>query len=276
MNKAELRELAVNSVDGLISDLESAAKRGAAVFGADELVKTLIPSFLGYNPELKIVPVYAGERRNLTDLLGCKDWVSTFFAISDAIKHKPSLIKPGDYFLLPIKANAGRFDGLEFSALDISETELVVVQVYRGKIVLNFEEVLFCSAVNAKNTNNGGFKESALAKYLNCQFLSALDPVKEILIENKDGQRVTLPTFYEVFGGNDYGDDVNWDNDPRQLEYFKKIKNRIRTKDNDTWWSWLSTPASSSSFAYVSGYGYATGSTASSTDGGVAPAICII
>jgi hypothetical protein len=281
MDKEAMRDLAIKSVDSLLTDIESSVKRGSAVFGPEQLLTSLIPLFIGYgtgiDAALKVGQVYTGERRNLTVLLGCRDWVSTFYALHEIVKggFTGDVVKAGDYFRLPIKADAGKFDGLEFEELDIAETEIVVTQVCRDRIILNFDEVLFFSAVNAKNTNKGGFKESALSQYLNTQFLDALDPVKEILAKNKDGNRVTLPTLYEVAADDDFGSDVNWEEEPRQLEYFKKIKNRIRTKGNDTKWYWLSNAAVATDFAVVDDYGDAYIGVAGSAGGGVSPAICV-
>jgi hypothetical protein len=127
------------------------------------------------------------------------------------------------------------------------------------------------------NTNKGGFKESALCEYLNTQFLNtALNPVKEALLPNRDGNKVSLPTLYEVAADDDFGNDMNWEDEPRQLEYFKKIKNRIRVKENDTQWWWLYNAAHATYFAYVNGTGNAYTYYASDTTGGVAPAISII
>jgi hypothetical protein len=79
-----------------------------------------------------------------------------------------------------------------------------------------------------------------------------------------------------VAADDDFGSDVNWEEKPRQLEYFKRIKNRIRTKDNDTCWWWLSNAAYATHFAIVGTHGYAgTYYGASNADGGVSPAICI-
>jgi hypothetical protein len=222
----------------------------------------------------------AGERCNLSELLGCTDWVSTAHAIRAVARGEiVGIIKPGDYFRIPVKANAGSFGGLDFEALGIPETELTVVHTTTdGKIIFNFEEVLFCSAVNAKNISEDGFKKSALCKYLNIQFLDALDPIRDVLTKNRDGNLVTLLTLFEVFGDNEDDDErgyCNWEEEPRQLEYFKKIKNRIRVKDNNTHWWWLSTAASATLFADVSSGGYANDNDASGANGGVAPAICI-
>jgi hypothetical protein len=71
---------------------------------------------------------------------------------------------------------------------------------------------------------------------------------------------------------------MNWLDSPRQLDYFKSIKNRIKVKDNDTKWWWTSTPYPSNStyFCAVGGNGSAGSANASIMDVGVAPAICII
>ena len=276
MSIEKVRQYAIETVTGLLGDIESAAKRGAAVFGAEELLNSVIPSFIEPSPvtwyKPQIGEIYTGERRNLTTLLGCKDWISTLRAIPD----RNWMVKAGDYIRLPVKTGAAKYGELKFSPLDIEEADLVVIQSTPDKIILNFEEVLFHSAVNSENTNKGGFTNSALSYYLNANFIETFSPVEKILAKNKNGDRVTLPSLYEVTGDDDYGDDVNWEDEPRQLEYFKKIKNRIRVKDNDTQWWWLSTAAYETTFCGVYVSGSASYGSASTATGGVAPAICII
>jgi hypothetical protein len=220
---------------------------------------------------------YMTERRDLKELLLCADWVSTAHAIAEVARGgNNGLIRPGDYFMVPVKAEGGTFGGLRFEALDIPETELTVVHTTPdGKIIFNFEEALFYSAVNAKNTNEGGFSRSALCEYLNGPFLDALGPIRDALTRNSDGDLVTLPTVFEVFGDDHWGKDVNWEESPTRFEYFGKVKNRIRVKGDDTKWWWLSTAAYATTFALVYGHGHASYGHAGNTDGGVAPAICI-
>jgi hypothetical protein len=221
--------------------------------------------------------VYRAERYDLKEMLLCDDWVSTARAIAEVARSgNNGLIRPGDYFMVPVKAEGGTFGGLDFEALDIPETELTVVRTTPdGKIIFNFEEVLFYSAANLKNTSEGGFRKSALCEYLNGPFLAALDPIRDVLTKNKDGNRVTLPTAFEVFGDDYWGKDGNWEESPTQFEYFRKVKNRIRVKDNDTRWWWLST-AIATLFAYVYYDGDAYGDAfASIAYGGVAPAFCV-
>jgi hypothetical protein len=94
------------------------------------------------------------------------------------------------------------------------------------------------------------------------------------MVKNKHGRYITFPTVFEVFGKGEK-EDGNW-KDGYRIEYFKKIKNRIRVKDNYTSWWWLSTAADSAYFAFVGGGGGgAGGANARDADGGVSPAFCI-
>jgi hypothetical protein len=267
-------------VDGLNKEIERALKRGVAVFGEDEMLDHIIPSCIGRETGI-VIPaktgeVYGGERRDLKILLKCLDWKATLNILSLIAKADGrDVIKAGDFLMVPVKANAGRHGGLDFEALDIAETELVVTQVCRDRIILNFEGILFFSAVNQNNTAKGGFAGSALSEYLNAEFLDAFNTVKHLFAENRYGKKVSLPTFYEVTGRADLGTEVNWETEPRQLEYFKRVKNRIHTIENDTGWWWLSSANSASYFCLVYGNGNVASYNASYTNGGVSPAICV-
>jgi hypothetical protein len=290
MNKEERRELAVAAVDSIIADIQNSLKRSAAIFGSEQeaMNKIIIPELkssvsaiaweLGHTgPEKKCL--YTGERRDLQLLLGCDGWVETFHAIHNLIDSGGIRdIKAGDFVRLPVKVRGGSFGGMMFNELDIEETELAAAHVFDNKIVFQFEEILFQSAINARPSSEGGFSKSALAAYLNERFVESLSPITGLMKFNKHGQKVTLPTLFEVFGKTDEDDleqDSNWTEEPVQFEYFMKIKNRIRAADNNTRWSWLSTAAYSTHFCLVSSGGYFGYYNASNTDGGVAPAICV-
>ena len=189
----------------------------------------------------------------------------------------------GDNCFIKVKVPDIYIDGIKFEALDIPKTEVIVSHVFDdGKIAFQFEDVLFFSAINPTATNEGGFQASTLSKYLNNHFLPyVFSGVIEKLNQNIHGQRVTPPTVYEVYGDDEEGCDVkavNWSDEPMQHDFFKKIKNRIRTYDNDTKWWWLSVPyraSNTTSFAYVYSHGYANYGTANTTGGGVAPCFCV-
>jgi hypothetical protein len=219
--------------------------------------------------------LYRGERRDLLAFTRTNNWVEVLQEIHNS--HISALyqtvVNPGDYIRIPVKVPACRVKGLEFEELDM-EAEAVVADVVDGKIIFQFEEILFFSAINSENTNKGGFKNSDLSSYLNDPFMTVFAQVKDCMVKNKHGRYITLPTKFEVFGEGD-NKEGNW-KDGCQLEHFKKIKNRIRVKDNDTQWWWLSTPcdASVAHFTRVSGLGIARYGNASGV-GGCAPAFCI-
>jgi hypothetical protein len=290
MNKEERRELAVAAADSIIADIQNALKRSVAIFGSEQeaLNKIIIPELkssvsaiaweLGHTgPEKECL--YTGERRDLQKLLGCDGWVETFHAIHNLIKRGGIRdIKAGDFVRLPVKVRGGSFGGMMFNDLDIEETELAAAHAFDNKIVFQFEEVLFQSAINAGPSNEGGFSKSALAVYLNERFIESLSPITGLMKVNKHGQKITLPTLFEVFGKiyeDDLEQDSNWIEEPVQFEYFMKIKNRIRVMDNNTRWSWLSTALAATAFCLVSSDGYFDNYSASNTDGGVSPAICV-
>jgi hypothetical protein len=218
---------------------------------------------------------YRGERRDLLAITQTDNWVDAIQKIHKG--HSTGLyqpkVKPGDYIRIPVKVPTCEINDLEFEKLDV-DAEAVVADVIDGRVIFQFEEVLFFSAINNEDTNKGGFDSSDLSSYLNDPFMTVFAQIKDCMVKNKHERYITLPTKFEVFGEGD-NKDGNW-KDGYQLELFKKIKNRIRVKDNDTQWWWLSTPyaASAANFCYVLHIGL-TGNYDASAVGGCAPAFCI-
>jgi hypothetical protein len=292
MNREERRNLAIDTVDSIIANIEKSVQKAVAIFGDENeaLDKIIIPevrnsikgiggraSLLLSQYSIEKEMVYTGEHRNLQKLFGCNDdYAETFIMLHDLIHRGGAQdIKPGDYIRIPVKVPACEIEGMSFEELNIPAAESVVTDVIDGKVIFQFEEVLFHSAINEDNTNKGGFAKSTLCAYLNDAFMTIFGRVKDFMALNKYGNRIALPTNFEVFGeGSDKS--MNWLDSPRQLDYFKSIKNRIRVKDNDTTWWWLSTPYSAASayFCLVGGNGLANYYGASAS-GGAAPAFCI-
>jgi predicted transcriptional regulator len=144
-----------------------------------------------------------------------------------------------------------------FTSLDIERMTLQVIEYHVSRVRELEEEV-------------ADMKPKA-------EYHDALEPIKEILSRNKDGNRIALPTIYEVWGDCEEAKEGNWESEPRRLEYFKKIKNRIKAKDSDTGWWWLSTADASSStnFCSVTASGAAGNSYFASDSNGVSPCFCI-
>jgi hypothetical protein len=223
---------------------------------------------------------YMGKRQNLKYITGQKlDLCDTFQTLQQLVDSEKAatVIEQGDYFYMSLEVPAATVNGLEFEKLKIDHTEVVVSHVREDKIVFQFEDVLFRNAVNSKNSNEGGFPASALAAYLNNQFLNDLKQMRNHLAVSNNGLKITLPTLYEVFGDEEAADGkiVNWFDKPFQLDFFKKRKNRIRTFENNTNWYWLSTAAYSAGFCDVDSDGGAAYSYADNANGGVAPAFCV-
>jgi hypothetical protein len=276
-------------VSEILGDLESSMQRAAHLFkNSDEAMYGLFSPMalmaihnaglespeMAKREDQQYDTPYRGERRNLLALTQTDNWVDAIRKIHNAIGlYNPPVVKPGDCIHIPVKVPACEINDLEFEELDV-EAEAVVADVVDGKVIFQFEEVLFFSAINSKNTNKGGFENSDLSSYLNDPFMTVFAQVKDCMVKNKYGRLITLPTKFEVFGeGNNK--EGNW-KDGYQLEHFKKIKNRIRVKDNDTQWWRLSTPiaASAAYFALVVNYGLASYLIASAV-GGCAPAFCV-
>ncbi|GHV89900.1 hypothetical protein AGMMS50268_04030 [Spirochaetia bacterium] len=295
----EVPELAVpvraqKLVSEILGDLESSMQRAAHFFKSGEeaydhlfMPMALMaihragldsPKLAVRRGDVQYDTPYRGERRDLLAVTQTDYWIDAIQKIrsSHITGYYNGLnfydIKPGDYLRIPIKVPPCETNGLKFGKLD-TVAEAVVADVINDKIIFQFEEILFFSAINRENTSKGGFQNSDLSIYLNDSFMSVFGRVKEFMVPNKYGKLITLPTKYEIFGEGD-DENGNW-NDGYQLEYFKKIKNRIRTFENDTRCSWTSTPAGATTFAYVGLIGVANYNVASYTEGGVAPAFCI-
>ena len=130
--------------------------------------------------------------------------------------------------------------------------------------------------MNDEDTNAGGYEESKLRKVLNDDILNTFpDSIRLRMKAFENGDYLRLLTSKEVFGENYYGGEDNG----TQLEPMKNRKNRIALQGKDSEdleWYWLQNPNTeyASNFVYVSGSGYAYGSSASNSLG-VRPAFKI-
>jgi len=243
-----------------------------------------VPGDLGYKPGKANTAEKGnrapGETRDLTRYLGASDWRHAFKAVQDYIRTAPAEAVEnfnfGDFIRVSFDVPAASYDGLDFPARHIESKVQLVEVTENGKALFNFEDIIFRSAINAKDTNKGGFSESALAKYLNTDFLNAMD-ISDLLLENNDGLEITLPTATELFGDGEYWEpESNFYDEPFQLSFFSQIKNRIKVWEDDTHWYWTSSASASSAanFCTCSHYGHSYYYGASEV-GGVAPGFCV-
>lgn len=126
-----------------------------------------------------------------------------------------------------------------------------------------FDEYVAKRPMNEKNTNNGGFEESDLKRWMDTElFASFPDWIKSKIYG------LTIPTVGEVIGWNDDWDREHFEKDfNQQLPLMKECKNRSAYFKNELEWGWLRNAMkqeySSADFADVSNYGNATHDAAS-------------
>ncbi|MCL2210225.1 MAG: DUF6273 domain-containing protein [Treponema sp.] len=221
---------------------------------------------------------FPGESYDICRITGAVDW-------REALSHASSLLQEDraneihvrDFLYVSFDVPAADYDGVHFNELKVERAKIVVVERKADKIIFNFDDVIFRSAINARDSNEKGFSQSALAKYLNGVFLDAMG-IEDYLLLNEDGvTHITLPTAYELFGEAEYwNEENNFTETAYQFEYYKNEKNRVRALENETAWYWTSSARASSSagFCSVGSGGYSSNYNASSV-GGVAPAFCV-
>lgn len=103
----------------------------------------------------------------------------------------------------------------------------------KGTLFL-FDDCVTRQPMNKKLTNKGGFEKSDLKKWIGDVLLPAFPDNLRSRIEN-----LTIPTYGQIFGHDDwYNDVVEPDNDD-QFPLMTKRKNRIADFENDYEWYWL-------------------------------------
>lgn len=130
----------------------------------------------------------------------------------------------------------------------------------KGTLFL-FDDCVTKRPMNTKWTNKGGYEKSDLCKWIS-NVLSAAFP--EDLINRIDN--LTIPTYGQMFGHDDWYNDVMEPDDDEQLPLMKKRKNRIADFNDNYEWYWMQNAmkkeVSSSFFADVPSHGYASSSDA--------------
>jgi hypothetical protein len=290
MNQDDRKRLAVEVLEGIHNDVKKSIHRAVSIMGdsGQAMTEIIVPeinealadcakgsvvgfAFAPYNPARS----YAYGSRDLAVYFNLS-WAQAIEDVYTLAKHDRAKehIREGDYVFIPIKVPSASYDGVDYEALELESVKMVAVHVSPDKVVFQADEVLFSGPMNQNNKNKGGFKETALAKYLNGAFLESLHSISDYLKENMDGLKVSLPTPHEVFGAGFEETGCNWDEEIR-FPYFEKRKNRIKVdRDDDTCWWWLSTAGLATDFCIVGGTGGAYATYASGTYG-VSPVFCV-
>lgn len=143
----------------------------------------------------------------------------------------------------------------------------------KGTLFL-FDDCVAEQPMNKKYTNKGGYEKSDLCKWIR-DVLSVAFP--ENLINRIDN--LTIPTYGQMFGHDDWYNNVMEPDDDEQFPLMKKRKNRIADFNDNYEWYWMQNATkkevSSSRFAFVNYYGF-TGYTFVSYSVGVRPVFWLV
>lgn len=100
--------------------------------------------------------------------------------------------------------------------------------------LLMFDDCVAQQPMNKKLTNKGGFEKSDLKKWIG----DVLFPAFPDNLRNKI-KNLTLPTYGQIFGHDDWYNDVIEPDDDDQFPLMTKRKNRIADFNNRYEWYWL-------------------------------------
>lgn len=174
-----------------------------------------------------------------------------------------------------------------FKVEDVIEIELTNGTTVQAMAVKqDMDNMIFCMVdclpgeypMNRTNTNNGGYEDSGLRKKLNGEILNLFPAeLKEQMVPFENNDRLRLPTEYEIFGENIWGER---ESDVKQWEPMKKRRNRMAfdgTEKESLQWYWLTNKARNTAayFAFVY-YAGVAGNLNASLSLGVRPAFKII
>lgn len=118
-------------------------------------------------------------------------------------------------------------------------------------------------AMNDHATNEGGWKDSAMRKWLNEDVLHRLPKELQAMIvprtirQKINGEEVQmqdklwLPSFTEMFGADAAAEWAPCDLGDEQFELFDSERSRVKeVPGRGTWWYWLRSPYASSSASF--------------------------
>ncbi len=148
-------------------------------------------------------------------------------------------------------------------------------KVTNDSVLFIFDDIVARKPMNETNTNEGGFKESQLYKWLQNTLLPAFPEHLRSMISE-----LTIPTVGQIVGHSDEWDNEHFEGDrDEQLPLMKDRKHRIALFEDDFSWYWVQNATkkdwSSACFACVSSYGDAYYDSASNSVG-VRPAFWLV
>lgn len=147
-------------------------------------------------------------------------------------------------------------------------------QITDEGILFIFDDCITRRRMNSNCENKGGFEKSELAEWMQSTLYEAFP--KEL---KKRLQYITLPSYGQMFGHDEWYEKVIAPDDDEQLPLMEIRKNRMCTYENDNCWYWLRNATkedySSDCFACVGSYGIAYCLNSVSDSVGVRPAFLL-
>lgn len=159
------------------------------------------------------------EAHCINDELAIKEFVNALFGVPAKSDLKDAEV--GDKTIIKLD--------------ELGEFTATVHKVTDDKIMLIFDDYVAERPMNESNTNNGGFEDSDLNKWLHTEFVKALPySIRARLAD------VTIPTVGEMFGWDNEWDRNHFeaDND-KQLPLMKQRRNRVAYYNNVCESGWL-------------------------------------
>ena len=147
-------------------------------------------------------------------------------------------IRIGDQIIIPL-AEFGEFTATAQKITD------------KGTLFL-FDSCVARQSMNNKCTNEGGFDNSDLKKWIDNVLLPAFPDNLRSRIEN-----LTIPTYGQIFG-HDVWYNIEPDND-EQFPLMTKRKNRIADFENEYNWYWLQNVTNDNGGLYAAYFANVTG-----------------
>ena len=171
-----------------------------------------------------------------------------------------------------LKANNSQIevgDQIAIKLAGLGDFTATVQTVTKEDALFMFDDFVAVRPMNEKNTNEGGYENSDLRKWVERDLYAAFPEKLHGQIE-----KLTIPTYGQMFGHDEWYGDVMEPDADEQLPLMKKRKNRIADFNDDYEWGWLQNATkqsiSAAYFAYVNHFGYA-GSGSASYSYGVRP-----
>lgn len=166
-------------------------------------------------------------------------------------------------------------DQILVSLAEIGDFTTTAHKITDKGVLFIFDEYVISRPMNSQTTNEGGYEESDLKKWIDTVFLEAFPETLKSRIAD-----LSIPTVGKLFGHNDewYNKYFEPDED-EQLPLMKERRNRVAYLNNEWEWGWLrnATKKNVSGTAFASvGYGGAAGYTGASFSLGVRPEFWLV